>query len=147
MATDPDFAAYIADQLSGLGEVEAKKMFGVFCFYINQKPVGFLCDDQILVKTNAKMREDYPEFPTVLLFDGAKNPMWLIENPDDIDQIRKLYRIAYESLPAPKPKKPRGLATPAKIRSYRDGEGSPLNDPAVMGEEAAAKDVKKRNRK
>ena len=147
MTTDPDLAAYVADQLSELGEIGLRRMFGVYCFYINEKPVGFLCGEQILVKTNVKMREEHPELPTVLLFEGAKNPMWLIENPDDVDAIRRYYKIAYESLPPPKPKRPRGCPKKPKARRRGDGEGSPLNDPEVMGEAEPPKEVKKRKHK
>jgi hypothetical protein len=127
-------AAYIADMLSPLGEVRIKRMFGEYCFYVNEKPVGFLCDNEVLVKTNAEMRALHPEMPQKLLFDGAVNPMWLIDNPDDREAVERYFGIAAKMLPAPKPKKPRALKKPLKTRKYRDGEGSPLNDPAVMGE-------------
>lgn len=61
--------------------------------------------------------------------------MWLIDNPDDREAVERYFGIAVKMLPAPKPKKPRALRKPAKTRKYRDGEGSPLNDPAVMGDE------------
>lgn len=83
MASDAEMASYIADMLNPLGEVRIKRMFGEYCFYVNEKPVGFLCDNEVLVKTNAEMRALHPEMPQKLLFDGAVNPMWLIDNPDD----------------------------------------------------------------
>lgn len=127
-------ASYVADMLYGLGEVKTRRMFGEYCFYIDNKPVGFLCDNEVLVKTNAKMREANPNVPQKLLFDGAVNPMWVIDNPDDRDAVRKYFWIALKELPAPKPKKPRGIKASSERRRYRDGEGSPLNDPEVMGE-------------
>lgn len=135
MASDAEMASYIADMLNPLGEVRIERMFGEYCFYVNEKPVGFLCDNEVLVKTNAEMRTLYPEMPQKLLFDGAVNPMWLIDNPDDREAVERYFGIAVKMLPAPKPKKPRALRKPAKTRKYRDGEGSPLNDPAVMGDE------------
>ena len=116
MASDAEMASYIADMLNPLGEVRIKRMFGEYCFYVNEKPVGFLCDNEVLVKTNAEMRALHPEMPQKLLFDGAVNPMWLIDNPDDREAVEQYFGIA------------------AKIRKDRDREGSPLNDPAVMGE-------------
>ena len=106
MASDAEMASYIADMLNPLGEVRIKRMFGEYCFYVNEKPVGFLCDNEVLVKTNA----------------------------DDREAVEQYFGIAAKMLPAPKSKKPRSLKKSAKIRKYRDGEGSPLNDPAVMGE-------------
>ncbi len=74
-------AQYYADLLRPLGEVHVGKMFSVFCIYINEKPVGFLCGEELLVKTNAQMREKWPEIPQQKTFDGAVNPMWLVEDP------------------------------------------------------------------
>ena len=51
MASDAEMASYIADMLNSLGEVRIKRMFGEYCFYVNEKPVGFLCDNEVLVKT------------------------------------------------------------------------------------------------
>ena len=127
MASDAEMASYIADMLNPLGEVRIKRMFGEYCFYVNEKPVGFLCDNEVLVKTNAEMRALHPEMPQKLLFDGAVNPMWLIDNPDDREAVERYFGIAA--------KKPRALKEPQKTRKYRDGEGSPLNDPAVMGDD------------
>lgn len=56
MASDAEMASYIADMLNPLGEVRIKRMFGEYCFYVNEKPVGFLCDNEVLVKTNAETR-------------------------------------------------------------------------------------------
>ena len=109
MASDAEMASYIADMLNPLGEVRIKRMFGEYCFYVNEKPVGFLCDNEVLVKTNAEMRTLYPEMPQKLLFDGAVNPMWLIDNPDDREAVERYFGIAVKMLPAPKPKKPRAL--------------------------------------
>ena len=41
MASDAEMASYIADMLNPLGEVRIKRMFGEYCFYVNEKPVGF----------------------------------------------------------------------------------------------------------
>lgn len=114
MASDAEMASYIADMLNSLGEVRIKRMFGEYCFYVNEKPVGFLCDNEVLVKTNAEMRALHPEMPQKLLFDGAVNPMWLIDNPDDREAVEQYFGIAAKMLPAPKSKKPRSLKSPQK---------------------------------
>ena len=116
MASDAGMASYIADMLNSLGEVRIKRMFGEYCFYVNEKPVGFLCDNEVLVKTNAEMRALHPEMPQKLLFDGAVNPMWLIDNPDDREAVERYFGIAAKMLPTPKPKKPRALKEPQKTR-------------------------------
>ena len=94
MASDAEMASYIADMLNPLGEVRIKRMFGEYCFYVNEKPVGFLCDNEVLVKTNAEMRALHPEMPQKLLFDGAVNPMWLIDNPDDREAVERYFGLS-----------------------------------------------------
>ena len=37
MATKPEYAAYVCDQLRGAGEVAARKMFGEYGFYLDGK--------------------------------------------------------------------------------------------------------------
>lgn len=128
MASDRNLAEYIAEQLEKFGVCRIKPMFGEFCFYLNEKPVGFLCENRLLIKTNAVMRKKYSSIPTQLLFEGAKEPMWLIDDIDNSELLRCLILCALENLPDPKQKK----SNPSKSRSYRDGEGSPWNDPALF---------------
>lgn len=127
MASDRNLAEYIAEQLAEFGACRIKPMFGEFCFYLNEKPIGFLSDNQFLIKTNATMRQMYPHIPTQLLFEGAKEPMWLVNDIDNTGLLQCLLLCALENLPDPKKKK-----EPTKSRIYRDGEGSPWNDPSLM---------------
>jgi DNA transformation protein len=50
MATSQNTMDFLLDQLSGAGEVSAKKMFGEYCLYLAGKPVGLVCDDQLYLK-------------------------------------------------------------------------------------------------
>ncbi len=50
MATAQNTIDFLLDQLSGAGEVSAKKMFGEYCLYLAGKPVGLVCDDQLYLK-------------------------------------------------------------------------------------------------
>lgn len=128
MASDRNLAEYISEQLAEFGVCRIKPMFGEFCFYLNEKPVGFLCDNLFLIKTNATMRKMYSGVPTRLLFDGAKEPMWLIEDIDNSGLLRCLILCALEYLPDPKQKK----SNPSRSSVHRDGEGSPWNDPDLF---------------
>ena len=38
MATSEDFINYICEQISGVGEIRYKKMFGEYLVYVNEKP-------------------------------------------------------------------------------------------------------------
>ena len=50
MATKPEYAAYVCDQLRGAGEVAARKMFGEYGLYCDGKVIGLICDNQLFIK-------------------------------------------------------------------------------------------------
>lgn len=50
MATSKETAAFILDQLGQSERFSIKPMFGEFAIYADGKTVGFICDDQLLVK-------------------------------------------------------------------------------------------------
>ena len=104
MASNPDFVQYIVDQCSGAGEITAKKMFGDYCVYCNEKPFSLVCDNGFYVKpTDAGRRllrcEDLRP-----PYDGAK-PHFYIEDVDDRDYMSALVKATCAELPEPKPKK------------------------------------------
>jgi TfoX/Sxy family transcriptional regulator of competence genes len=50
MATRKDTATFILDQLGHSDRFMVKSMFGEFALYADEKPVAFICDDQLFVK-------------------------------------------------------------------------------------------------
>ena len=44
MSTRPEFVQYLLDQLEGLGELRARKMFGDYLIYLNDRPALLVCD-------------------------------------------------------------------------------------------------------
>lgn len=50
MATSQDFVEYVCEQISGIGEIRYRKMFGEYMVYLNDKPVVIVCDDTPYVK-------------------------------------------------------------------------------------------------
>ena len=57
MATKPEYAAYVCDQLRGAGEVAARKMFGEYGLYCDGKVIGLICDNQLFKIGRASCRE------------------------------------------------------------------------------------------
>ena len=43
MSTRPEFVQYLLDQLEGLGELRARKMFGDYLIYLNDRPALLVC--------------------------------------------------------------------------------------------------------
>ncbi len=108
MATQERTAAFILEQLSSLGLVSARKMFGEYGLFCDGKTVGLICDDQLFIKPTDAGRKLAPEAEARPPYPGAK-PSLLIdaEQWDDADWLSQLVRATADALPVPKPKKPR----------------------------------------
>ncbi len=105
MSTQQSTIDYILDQLSNLPNVRARKMFGDYALYCDEKVVGLVCDDQLFIKITDPGKlfigDDYEEG---IPYPGAK-PYMLIDELDDRDWLQKLMRVTADILPLPKPKK------------------------------------------
>ena len=100
MASNPDFVNYICEQLEGLGTVRARKMFGEYMVYLNEKPVVIICDDRAMVKMLPCLEQLLQGRPTQPPYEGAKDHYLL--DPDDRDTLRQAARLAEEVTPLPR---------------------------------------------
>ena len=105
MASDLEFADYVCEQLSGVGRVRHRKMFGEYAIYAGEKIVALVCDNQLFVKPTAAGRSilktpaEAPPYPGV-------RPFFLIdEQLDDRELMAELIIATEAELPAPKLKK------------------------------------------
>ena len=71
MASSKEFVKYIADQLSGAGEITYRKMFGEYGMYCNGKIFALICDDQLFVKITEAGRNFWPELEEAPPYEGA----------------------------------------------------------------------------
>ena len=78
-------------------------MMGEFIFYYQNKIIGGVYDDRLLVKDVRSARELMPDAPLELPYDGAKK-MILVTEVDDKDFLNNLITSVYEELPAKKKK-------------------------------------------
>lgn len=72
MATKPEYAAYVCDQLRGAGEVAARKMFGEYGLYCDGKVIGLICDNQLFIKRTEAGAALMPGCPEGEPYKGAK---------------------------------------------------------------------------
>jgi TfoX/Sxy family transcriptional regulator of competence genes len=108
MASRQTTLDYALDQISGAGEITAKKMFGEYGIYCGGKIVALMCDDQLFIKPTPAGRafagaiEEGPPYP------GAK-PYLLISGDrlEDAEWVSELVRISAAELPPPKPRAPK----------------------------------------
>ena len=103
MASTKEYADFILDQLSGVGEITARKMMGEYILYYRDKIIGGIYDNRFLVKPTQSAREKMPDSLLVLPYDGAK-PMLLVDNVDNRDFLKELVYAMYDELPEPKKK-------------------------------------------
>ena len=100
MASSPEFTAYICDQVEGLGTVRARKMFGEYMVYCNDKPVVIVCDDRALVKPLPCLEALLQGWPMEPPYEGAR-PHYLLD-PGDRETLREAVRLAEEVTPLPR---------------------------------------------
>jgi len=105
MATSQTTMDYLLDQLSGMGQLRARKMFGEYCLYFADKPVALVCDDQLFLKPTHAGRCMIEHPIEGNPYPGAK-PHLLISADlwEDRDWLGSLIQTTALELPQPKPK-------------------------------------------
>ena len=103
MATSLDFIEYVCEQISSVGAIRYKKMFGEYMVYVNEKPILLVCDNTVFVKIleciSEKMKDAEKGFP----YDGAKEHYIL--DIDNSEFSKEVITLLEPVIPLPKPKK------------------------------------------
>ena len=96
---------FILEQLASAGDVRARKMFGDYALYCDEKVVGLICDDQLFIKyTDPGKTFAAGRYDEGFAYKGAKASMNVTESIDDPDFLCTLVRMTAEALPKPKKK-------------------------------------------
>ncbi|HOA13075.1 MAG TPA: TfoX/Sxy family protein [Myxococcota bacterium] len=109
MATSREFMEFVLEQISSMPTVRARKMFGEYALYCDDKVVGLVCDEQVFIKITPEGRALVGDrFEEGLPYPGAKP--WMLVDGDEIeesDRLCRLVRTTADALPPPAPKRPR----------------------------------------
>ncbi len=108
MATKQETMDYILSRIQNAGVVRAKKMFGEYGVYCDEKMVALVADDQLFVKPTVAGKEYLGEPEEAPPYPGAKN--WYLIPEDDWDDemwLSELIRITAPELSVPKKKRPK----------------------------------------
>ena len=118
MATKQHILDFILEQMSGVPDVTARKMFGEFAIYSTGKVVALVCDDQLFVKPTDPGKNFIGTVTEGAPYPGAK-PCFLIEGDqwEDGDWLSELIRLTANALPLPKPKSASSRAARPVTRS------------------------------
>ncbi len=111
MATDPSFAAYVAEQAQGAGDVVVKRMFGEYGVYVDDTFVGVLCDGQCFLKPTDDVRALLDAVDLAPPYPGAKPHLRVGAELEDPARFAQLLARTAAALPPAKPKKPRAKKT------------------------------------
>jgi len=93
------------EQLAGLGTLRARKMFGEYCIYVNEKPIILICDDRVFIKTIPELSDLMVDAERDIPYDGASERYIL--DIDNRELVREAITILEQATPTPKPKKPK----------------------------------------
>lgn len=101
MASSKEFVVYVTEQVEGL---TARQMMGDYVLYYQDKVVGGIYDNRLLVKptSQAKVLLENAEYQKP--YDSAKE-MLLVENLEDKEGLRKLLDAISRELPNSKKRK------------------------------------------
>ena len=110
MSSKQSTVDFILEQISGAGDISAKKMFGEYALYCNQKVVALICDDQLFIKPTISGRALLSECVEEPPYPGAK-PWFVISGDlwENGDWLTQLIQVTTAELPLPKLKSKRKI--------------------------------------
>ncbi len=110
MATTADYIEYVCEQISGIGIVRSRKMFGEYMVYVNDKPIFLVCDNTVFVKMHDALSDLMKDSGTGTPYEGAKEHYIL--DVDNAEFSKQVVQILEPLTPLPKPKKKKSQVKP-----------------------------------
>ena len=104
MASSKEHLNFILEQLDDLENIKYRAMMGEYILYYNDKIVGGIYDDRLLVKPVKSALDYVSNIEYDLPYPGAKE-MLLIMEVDDKEYLTGLFMTMLAELPARKVKK------------------------------------------
>lgn len=92
-------------QLSGLGALRYRKMFGEYCIWVNEKPIVLVCDDQVYLKMIPELADLMADAEQGAPYEGAS--VRYILDIDNYSLAREAVGILERATPVPRPKQGR----------------------------------------
>ena len=102
MATSLDYIEFVCEQISGIGEIRYRKMFGEYMVYVNDKPVLLVCDNTVYIKKLPELESLMHAAECGVPYEGAKEHYIL--DIDNTEQAKEAASILGKITPLPKKK-------------------------------------------
>lgn len=115
MSTKQSTVDFILEQIQAAGAVHAKKMFGEYAVYCDNKVVALVCDDALFIKPTQMGKEYLVNYTEGCPYPGAKpylaisGEMW-----EEAEWLSELIKITASALPVPK-KKSKSVPKPPRV--------------------------------
>ena len=104
MASSRDYLDFVLEQLSELDEITYRAMMGEYIIYYRGKVIGGIYDNRFLVKPTKSVVSKMPNAQMELPYEGAKE-MLMIDNIDNKEFLKEVFKAMYNELPVPKKRK------------------------------------------
>lgn len=92
--------------IAGAGDVRARKMFGEYALYCNEKVVALVCRDELFIKDTTEGRAYAPDLELAPAYPGAKPGIHVPRSKwQDDTWLVGFVRLTADALPMKKPKK------------------------------------------
>lgn len=104
MACTTEFIAFVCSQLQGAGTtIRARKMFGDYCIYVDEKPIMLACDNIVYVKKHEAIEGMMAQAEVGAPYEGAREHYIL--DVEHRESALAVIRALLPHVPLPKPKK------------------------------------------
>lgn len=119
MATDASFVAFICEQADMPHRLTFKRMFGEYALYMDSKVIAFVCDNQLFLKPLEEVRGLLGTVTELPAYPGSKVYFRINEELDDREALRRLFNMAADALPLPKPKVPKAPKAATAVKTVK----------------------------
>ena len=110
MSSTSDYIEYVCEQISGVGFVRSRKMFGEYMVYVNDKPILLVCDNTVFIKMHDSISDMMKRAETGTPYTGAKEHYIL--DIDDAGFSKQVIQILEPLTAVPLPKKKKSQTKP-----------------------------------
>lgn len=94
MATSQEYVDFCVQQIASAGFVQAKKMFGEYMIYVDQKPLILVCNNTCYIKMWDELKPLMANAPTAIPYEGCKLYYILdIEDKVTLDCLKIMWPI------------------------------------------------------
>lgn len=100
MASSKEFVDFVCEQISELGDIRYRKMFGEYMVYYKDKPVLMVCDDTVYIKQLECVKEHMKDAQIGVPYEGSKQHYIL--DIDDAEFAKMIVKILEPEIPVPK---------------------------------------------